>query len=204
MQTAPSFASASPRVERPISWAAWFLFVVCFGCTACGTDAEEPSPASTLGTATAFDLYGVGFGMTSDDFFAHSRKENRAGRMRNGEGMQVRVDLPRGEFSGPAYLEFFPRFTDQYISVIPARIGLDDWSVFDAGKHPRHSAHAAMMLLDSLNPGAAFDSVATARGTTYYRCDRDYQTVIETTDTRFLHVTFTLIDVLPDDCLCCE
>ena len=119
--------------------------------------------------------------------------------------MEVRVELGDERFPGDAFVDFYPTFSEEGTLVeVPAKVSVQQWAIWNESAQPRNLLNPTLQHLDSLFPGPAFQPVSGGEGLRFFRCASDYQTLVDATDTRFLHVTFTLTDVLPDDCLCCE
>ena len=172
---------------------------------------EQDAPASRGGEVIApsiaeVDVFGVRFGMTGEAFATLCREGNQAGLLRNGEGMQVRMELPGKDFPGSAYVEFYPRFTaTQGVTAIPLQFSLHNYSPWNEATHADQIVPSVLSVLDSLVPGGPFSPGKDALGNLrFHRCAEGYQTVVRTSEERFVEVEFALLNTPESKCLCCD
>ena len=174
---------------------------------ACERDAPASRSEEVIAPSAAeVDVFGVRFGMSGEAFATLCREGNQAGFLRNGEGMQVRMELPGKDFPGNAYVDFYPRFTASHgVTAIPLQFSLHNYSPWDEATHADQIIPSVLSVLDSLVPGGPFlpgkDALGNPR---FHRCAKGYQTVVRTSEERFVEVELALLTALEVNCLCCD
>ncbi len=83
---------------------------------------------------------GIYFGMPSKDFYKHCWELNRKGALRDGFG-NTTAAFELTELKAPARFEFYPSFTNDKISAMPAFVQYDAWA-------PWNKELAAPLLLE--------------------------------------------------------
>jgi len=126
-------------------------------------------------------FFGIHFGMTSKQFFAHCWEMNKRGLFTDGKGnTAVLYKLNNHELKHPASLNFYPTFTHNRISRLWATFEYDGWAPWN--KHLWSDSLMADVLAlykKWYNTGNPFLTITDKkRGTIYVKVDGNRRIII--------------------------
>ncbi|GAA0543747.1 hypothetical protein GCM10009415_27340 [Chitinophaga japonensis] len=139
-------------------------------------------------------FFGIHFGMTSKQFFAHCWEMNKKGLFTDGQSnTAVLYRLNNHELKHPASLNFYPSFTHNKISGMRATFEYDGWAPWN--KH----LWADSLLPDVLalykkwySTGNPFLTISDKeRGTIYVKVDGNRRIIIGRYDDMLVKVDYT-------------
>lgn len=126
-------------------------------------------------------FFGIHFGMTSKQFFAHCWEMNKRGLFTDGQhNTAVLYKLNNHELKHPASLNFYPTFTHNRISQLWATIEYDGWAPWNKHLGSDRLIEDVLALYKKwYNTGNPFLTITDKkRGTIYVKVDGNRRIII--------------------------
>ena len=134
---------------------------------------------------------GLYLGMPRKDFYMHCWKLNRRGLIKQGSNNTTVEYYMKNELKHPAFMDFYPTFTDNKISEMPVRYAYAGWAPWNKELSSKNLQADVLRWYKKIYGGGFIKVTHPQKGTAFVKIDGNRRIVLFAKDDLYVWVIFT-------------